>query len=71
MLGVVKLGTKEEARLAISCLHHKKIGYKRLNVNIAFSVSNNSPKSRVIALLKTNESSEMALTKFIELYELR
>ncbi len=44
LLGVVKLATKEDARLAISCLHHKKIGYKRLNVNIAFSVNNNSPK---------------------------
>lgn len=42
LLGIVKLATKEDARLAISCLHHKKIGYKRLNVT--FAASNNSPK---------------------------
>ena len=44
LLGVVNLGSKDDAKLAISCLHHKKIGYKRLNVNIAFSSNNNSPK---------------------------
>ena len=44
LLGVVKLGTKEDTRLAISCLHHKKIGYKRLNVQVASSLSSNSPK---------------------------
>jgi len=71
LLGIVKLATKEDARLAISCLHHKKIGYKRLNVTIAFSANNNSPKSKIVALLKNNESTEMALTKFMELYEQR
>ena len=44
LLGIVKLGTKEDTRLAISCLHHKKIGYKRLNVEIASSSGSNSPK---------------------------
>jgi hypothetical protein len=44
LLGIVKLASKDDARLAISCLHHKKIGYKRLNVNIAFSSNTNSPK---------------------------
>jgi len=97
LLGIVKLGTKDDARLAISCLHHKKIGYKRLNVNIASvsssgsdlaasntpSVSNGSnasaaqnlmaytPKSKIVALLKSSEPSEMSLSRFIELYEQR
>lgn len=44
LLGVVKLGTKEDTRLAVSCLHHKKIGYKRLNVQIVSTSSSNSPK---------------------------
>jgi len=67
LLGVVKLATKEDGRLAISCLHHKKIGYKRLNV--AFAATNNSPKSKIVALLKTSEQKEMPLTRFISLYE--
>ncbi len=71
LLGVVKLASKDDARLAISCLHHKKIGYKRLNVNIAFSSNSNSPKSKIVALLKSTDANEMALTRFIELYELR
>lgn len=67
LLGIVRLATKDDARLAISCLHHKKIGYKRLNVT--FAATNNSPKSKIIALLKNNELKEMPLTRFISLYE--
>jgi hypothetical protein len=44
LLGIVKLGNKDDVRLAISSLHHKKIGYKRLNVNVAFTPNSNSPK---------------------------
>lgn len=67
LLGIVKLATKEDAKLAISCLNHKKIGYKRLNVG--FATTHNSPKSKIISLLKTNELKEMPLTRFISLYE--
>lgn len=45
LLGIVKLSNKDDVRLAISCLHHKKIGYKRLTVNLAYAPnSSNSPK---------------------------
>lgn len=71
LLGIVKLGSKDDARLAISSLHHKKIGYKRLNVSIAFSPLSSSPKSKIVALLKSIESNEMLLPRFIELYEQR
>jgi len=71
LLGVVKLANKDDIRMAISSLHHKKIGYKRLNVNVAFSPNANSPKSKIIALLKSNESTEMPLTRFMELFEIR
>ncbi|RNA41583.1 meiosis arrest female 1-like isoform X1 [Brachionus plicatilis] len=71
LLGIVKLGCKDDARLAISSLHHKKIGYKRLNVTIAFSPSSSSPKSKIVALLKSMDSNEMLLPRFIELYEQR
>lgn len=67
LLGIVKLATKEDAILAKNCLHHKKIGYKRLNVT--FAATNNSPKSKIVALLKTNDLKEMPLTRFISLYE--
>ncbi|CAF1022100.1 unnamed protein product [Brachionus calyciflorus] len=71
LLGIVKLGSKDDARLAISSLHHKKIGYKRLNVTIAFSPQTSSPKSKIVALLKSIDSNEMLLPRFIELYEQR
>lgn len=44
LLGVVKLGSMDDAKLALSFLHHKKIGYKRLSVTMAFSTNSNSPK---------------------------
>ena len=44
LLGIVKLGSKDDVKLAISGLHHKKIGYKRLNVAVALSPVTNSPK---------------------------
>ena len=50
LLGVVKLGNKDDVKLAISSLHHKKIGYKRLNVAVALTPITNSPKYILISL---------------------
>ena len=44
LVGELKFGRKEDARLAVSLLHHKKIGYKRLSVNVAYSPSASSPR---------------------------
>ena len=90
LLGVVKLGNKDDVKLAISSLHHKKIGYKRLNVAVALTPITNSPKyflmslslayltlsfclkrSRVVSLLRSMETQEIALSAFIEKFELR
>jgi len=86
LVGVLHLSRKEDARTAISLLHHKKIGYKRLNVNVVSPNTSASPRSKIVALLKSESSktepisnninnnmtnNEMPLSKFMELFEAR
>lgn len=56
LVGVLHLSRKEDARTAISLLHHKKIGYKRLNVNVVSPNTSASPRSKIVALLKSESS---------------
>ena len=59
----MKLSSKEDARLAISCMHHKKIGYKRLSVNIAHSNANSSSSTDY------NSTSNLHKSKIINLFK--
>ncbi|TPP60554.1 Limkain-b1 [Fasciola gigantica] len=71
---IIKVGSIEDARLAISHFHRKKIGYKRIQVNI---VSQNGTfgtrglKNEVVSLLRSVSSNALPVCKFIDLFEKR
>lgn len=71
---IIKVGSIEDARLAISHFHRKKIGYKRIQVNI---VSPNGIcgakglKSEVVSLLRSVSTNALPVCKFIDLFEKR
>ncbi|XP_052266236.1 meiosis regulator and mRNA stability factor 1-like isoform X2 [Dreissena polymorpha] len=73
-LGVVKVGSIDEARFAISQFHRKKIGYKRIHVTLRTDETTNTAstiRSEAIALLSEAKDNVLPLFKFIELFSKR
>ncbi|XP_052765793.1 meiosis regulator and mRNA stability factor 1-like isoform X2 [Mya arenaria] len=73
-LGVIKVGSMEEARFAISQFHRKKIGYKRIHVTLRTDTATtpeSSVRSEAIALLSEAKDNVLPLFKFIELFNKR
>ena len=73
---VVRVQSIEEARLLISHFHRKKIGYKRIQVNLLSPHTHNggvSPQSKqeVVALLRSVTGGSLPVCKFMELFEKR
>ncbi|PAA81281.1 hypothetical protein BOX15_Mlig007491g1 [Macrostomum lignano] len=77
---VVKLRSLEDARLAVSQFHRKKIGYKRIQVQLlgaggaggcTASQAQNRIKLDIVGLLGGVSGKQLAVTKFLELYERR
>lgn len=70
----VRVCSVEDARCAISHLHRKKIGYKRIHVAL---VSSESPltvasiRAEVVGLLQEVSGRQLPLFQFIELFEKR
>lgn len=70
----VRVSCVEDARSAISQLHRKKIGYKRIHVAL---VSSESPltvasiRAEVVGLLQEVSGRQLPLFQFIELFEKR
>ncbi|TGZ47233.1 hypothetical protein CRM22_011049 [Opisthorchis felineus] len=71
---IIRVGSIEDARLAISHFHRKKIGYKRIQMNI---ISPNGPfvtkglKADVVSLLRSVSGSALPVSKFIDLFAKR
>lgn len=70
---LVKVPSMQDAKFAISQLHRRKIGFKRILISIA---NNNSPalnvlRTEVIALLSDVPGRRLPLFKFRELFEKR
>ncbi|XP_060583297.1 meiosis regulator and mRNA stability factor 1-like isoform X2 [Ruditapes philippinarum] len=73
-LGLIKVGSIEEARFAISQFHRKKIGYKRIHVTLKSGDENktvSTVRSEAIALLSEAKDNVLPLFKFIELFNKR
>ncbi|CAD5122555.1 DgyrCDS10969 [Dimorphilus gyrociliatus] len=74
-IGIVRVPTEENARYAISQLHRRKIGYKRVHVQLVQNENLNTMtdtlKSDIIRLLKDVAGNTLPLFKFIELFEQR
>lgn len=71
---VVKVPTLQDAQFAISQLHRKKIGYKRITISHARSTSPHNPqviRSQVVAILLEVPGHQLPLFKFRELFESR
>jgi len=70
---IVKVGSKGEAQLAISQLHKRKVGQKR--ISISYNNANNGGSytlsKEVIALLKSVPNGKTHLFKFREMFEKR
>ncbi|XP_053388921.1 meiosis regulator and mRNA stability factor 1-like [Mercenaria mercenaria] len=73
-LGLIKVGSIEEARFAISQFHRKKIGYKRIHVTLKSDDENktvSTVRSEAISLLSEAKDNVLPLFKFIELFNKR
>ncbi|VDP92496.1 unnamed protein product [Echinostoma caproni] len=71
---IIKVGSIEDARLAISHFHRKKIGYKRIQVNIVSpngTFGTKGLKNEVVSLLRSVSSNALPVCKFIDLFEKR
>uniref|UniRef100_A0A8D8QAS1 Meiosis arrest female protein 1 n=1 Tax=Cacopsylla melanoneura TaxID=428564 RepID=A0A8D8QAS1_9HEMI len=71
----VKLRSAQDAQVAISQLHRKKIGFKRISISYSNSgVPNHSPaliRSQIISLLQEVPKYKLPLFKFREMFEMR
>ncbi|KAL3876190.1 hypothetical protein ACJMK2_034060, partial [Sinanodonta woodiana] len=73
-LGTVRVATIDDARLAISQFHRKKIGYKRIHVTLKSDDSQktaSSIRAEAVALLQEANGNVLPLFKFIELFDKR
>ncbi|XP_075231628.1 meiosis regulator and mRNA stability factor 1-like protein [Lycorma delicatula] len=74
LAAVVKVPTQQDAQYAISQLHRRKIGYKRIMISYARSSSPHNPqvvRSQVIAILLEVPGHQLPLFKFREMFESR
>ncbi|KAL1452642.1 hypothetical protein WDU94_006853 [Cyamophila willieti] len=71
----VKLRSAQDAQVAISQLHRKKIGFKRISISYSNSgAPNHSPvliRSQIISLLQEVPKYKLPLFKFREMFEMR
>ncbi|KAF5282505.1 hypothetical protein FQR65_LT14275 [Abscondita terminalis] len=71
-IGIIKVGTQQEAQLVISHLHHQRLGGKRITVSYTQTKSDGDQlRFIIIALLQEAPSNSMPLFKFFELAESR
>ncbi|CAH8435644.1 unnamed protein product [Dicrocoelium dendriticum] len=71
---IVRVGSVEEARLAISQFHRKKIGYKRIQMNIMPSTPSFGArgfKMEAVSLLRSVAGNMLPVCKFIDIFEKR
>ncbi|KAF6773943.1 hypothetical protein AHF37_08658, partial [Paragonimus kellicotti] len=71
---IVRVGSIEDARLAISHFHRKKIGYKRIQMNIigpSGACGTKGLKVEVVSLLRSVSGNALPVCKFIDLFERR
>ncbi|KAF8570801.1 hypothetical protein P879_03736 [Paragonimus westermani] len=71
---IIRVGSIEDARLAISHFHRRKIGYKRVQMNIidpcgAYGIK--GLKVEVISLLRSVSGNALPVCKFLDLFERR
>lgn len=73
-VATLRLPTEQEARFAISQFHRRKIGYKRINVQLKSDCSQSPGEALrmdTIALLMEEEDNKMALSRLIDLFDKR
>jgi len=73
MAACVRVGSPQEAQIAISQLHRKKLGYKRILIsnNQIHNFNPNMLRSKVGAVLAEVPNGRLQLFKFREMYEKR
>ncbi|CAB4057651.1 LKAP [Lepeophtheirus salmonis] len=73
MAACVKVPTLHDAQIAISRLHRKKVGYKRIVISYSYSHGHNLNviKSKVVSLLSEVPTRKLQLFKFREMFEKR
>ena len=59
MGAVVKLGSVEEAQVAISRLHRRKLGHKRINVTVVPPSPEPLPRNEVVSILTSVAGGEL------------
>ncbi|RUS91312.1 hypothetical protein EGW08_000926 [Elysia chlorotica] len=73
-VATLRLPTEQEARFAISQFHRRKIGYKRINVQLKSDCSQSPGEALrmdTIALLMEEKDNKMALSRLIDLFDKR
>ncbi|GFR91344.1 meiosis arrest female protein 1 homolog [Elysia marginata] len=73
-VATLRLPTEQEARFAISQFHRRKIGYKRINVQLKADCSQSPGEALrmdTIALLMEEKDNKMALSRLIDLFDKR
>ncbi|GFO25751.1 meiosis arrest female protein 1 homolog, partial [Plakobranchus ocellatus] len=73
-VATLRLPTEHDARFAISQYHRRKIGYKRINVQLKSDCSQSPAESLrmdTIALLMEEKDNKMALSRLIDLFDKR
>ena len=68
---VVKVGNMQEAQLAISQLHKRKVGTNRISISHLPMDVENLPRKEVVALLQSVPGGKIQLFKFRQMYEER
>ncbi|RZF43498.1 hypothetical protein LSTR_LSTR005234 [Laodelphax striatellus] len=74
LAAVVRVGSQQGAQYAISQLHRRKIGQKRIMISYARATSPHNPKvvrSQVASLLREVPGQQLPLFKFREMFESR
>lgn len=74
LAATVKVPTQQDAQYAISQLHRKKIGFKRIMISYARSTSPHNPqvlRSQVVSILLEVPGYKLPLFKFREMFESR
>ena len=68
---MVKVAGMQEAQLAISQLHKRKIGTKRISISMLPSDGGVLPRKEVVSLLQTFPGGKIQLFKFRQMFEER
>ena len=68
---VVKVGNLQEAQLAISQLHKRKVGTKRISISHLPVDGGSLPRKEVVALLQSVPGGKIQLFKFRQMFEER